>query len=114
MSETVNTDRDRRYARAKLLAAAVCLTAMGLSACGGGGGGSSTPPPVVVTPPPPPPVSGPLVPGQRITGYNMEEQAEMVSDLFLLSRSQPVGLRSNATCASVSNLTPIVKPSGGL
>ena len=46
MSETVNTDRDRRYAHAKLLAAAVCLSAMGLSACGGGGGGLSTPPPV--------------------------------------------------------------------
>ncbi len=112
MSETVNTDRDRRYARAKLLAAAACLSAKTLAACGGGGGGTTPAP--NPSPPPPPPVSGPLVPGQRITGYNMEEQAEMVSDLFLLSRSQPVGLRSNATCASVSNLTPIVKPSGGI
>ena len=50
---TLNPHADAR-ARARLLAAAVCLSAMGLSACGGGGGGSSTPPPIVVTPPPPP------------------------------------------------------------
>ena len=35
---TLNPHADAR-ARARLLAAAVCLTAMGLSACGGGGGG---------------------------------------------------------------------------
>lgn len=56
MSDTVNADRDRRYARAKYLAAAACLSAVTLAACGGGGGGSTpTPPPPVVGPPPPPP-----------------------------------------------------------
>jgi len=54
MSTTTLTQDSDARARARLLAAAVCLTAMGLSACGGGGGGSSTPSPVVVTPPPPP------------------------------------------------------------
>jgi hypothetical protein len=34
MSETVNTDRSRRYARAKLLAAAACPSAMTLAAFG--------------------------------------------------------------------------------
>ena len=55
MSETVNTDRNRRYARAKLLAAAACLSAMTLAACGGGGDGTTPAP----NPSPPPPVSGP-------------------------------------------------------
>ena len=34
MAETVNTDRNRRYARAKPLAAAACLSAMTLAAFG--------------------------------------------------------------------------------
>ena len=61
MSEIPNTDRDRRYARAKYLAAAACLSAVTLASCGGGGGGSTPapPPPVVGPPPPPPPVAGP-------------------------------------------------------
>lgn len=60
MSDAVNADRDRRYARAKYLAAAACLSAATLASCGGGGGGSTpAPPPVVVTPPPPPPPAGP-------------------------------------------------------
>ena len=60
MSEILNTDRDRRYVRARYLAAAACLSAVTLASCGGGGGGSTpAPPPVVGPPPPPPPVAGP-------------------------------------------------------
>ena len=47
-------------AHTRLLAAAVCLSAISLGACGGGGGGGSTPaPPPVAGPPPAPPPSGP-------------------------------------------------------
>jgi hypothetical protein len=61
MSDAVTADRNRRYARAKLLAAAACLSALTLASCGGGGGGGSTPAPTPTptpNPPPPPPPSG--------------------------------------------------------
>lgn len=52
----------------------------------------------------------PLVPGWTITRYNMEEQAEMVSDLFSIGRN---GTARRNVCGTAGNLTPIVKPSGG-
>jgi hypothetical protein len=50
----------------------------------------------------------PLVPGQLFTAYNMEEQAEMVQDLFLLSRQLTV-LKSSNSCASIQSLDAVVR-----
>jgi len=56
----------------------------------------------------------PLVPGRTITGYNMEEQAEMVQDLFLIGRdTNPLRL-PNQACGTAGSLTPVFKPTGGL
>jgi len=54
----------------------------------------------------------PLVPGRTISGYNMEEQAEMVQDLFLLSRNSSPLRAPNWYCGTKNDLTPIVKPGG--
>lgn len=93
MSTTTLTQDSDARARARLLAAAVCLTAMGLSACGGGGGGSSTPSPVVVTPPPPPlpppppppPVGPSWTPGVFAAASTFKDRCEIPrtgNDLF--------------------------------
>lgn len=52
----------------------------------------------------------PLVPGWTIIRYNMEEQAEMVRDLFVIGRN---GTARYNLCGTAGNLAPIVKPSGG-
>ena len=51
----------------------------------------------------------PLVPGRTISGYNMEEQAELVSDRFALSRGGSVYRAKNLTCGTLPNLDPIVR-----
>lgn len=56
----------------------------------------------------------PLVPGRTITGYNMEEQAEMVQDLFLIGRNMTPYRLPNRACGTAGSLTPVVKPIGGL
>ena len=56
----------------------------------------------------------PLVPGRTITGYNMEEQAEMVQDLFFIGRNKTPYRLPNQACGTAGSLTPVVKPIGGL
>ncbi len=51
----------------------------------------------------------PLMSGQSISGYNMEEQAELVADRFALSRGGSVFRRDNETCGTLPNLDPIVR-----
>jgi carboxyl-terminal processing protease len=80
LSETRNTDRDRRYAHARYLAAAACLSAVTLASCGGGGGGSTP------APPPPPPVAGPTwTQGEYAAGSTFKDRCEIPrsgNDLF--------------------------------
>lgn len=51
----------------------------------------------------------PLMSGQSIRGYNMEEQAELVADRFALSRGGSVYRPGNLTCGTLPNLDPIVR-----
>jgi hypothetical protein len=51
--------------------------------------------------------------GRTVTGCNIEEQAEMVMDLFLIGRNTTPLMPLNQGCGTVGNLAPIVKPSGG-
>jgi hypothetical protein len=44
----------------------------------------------------------------------MEEQAEMVQDLFLIGRNTTPYRLPNRACGTAGSLAPVVKPIGGL
>lgn len=90
---STNADLDLSRARARLLAAAVCVSALSLTACGGGGGGgSNTPaPPTVVgpppAPPPPPPPPAPPPPSGPSWSSGVFQAASTFKDRCEIPRS---------------------------
>jgi hypothetical protein len=90
---STNADLDLTRARARLLAAAVCVSALSLTACGGGGGGgSNTPaPPTVVgpppAPPPPPPPPAPPPPSGPSWSSGVFQAASTFKDRCEIPRS---------------------------
>jgi hypothetical protein len=77
MSRKESSDRDRRYARAKWLTAAACLSALTLASCGGGGGSSPAPNPPPPPPPPPPPSGVTWNPGVYAAASTFKDRCEI-------------------------------------